>query len=85
MKKAAKSQQTKEITKEVKTKPKRKRKPSKSYRCIISLINGPKSDGKAAGGEGDIKQETKEVSMAIHMPIAIMDLVADLVQEVDGD
>jgi hypothetical protein len=25
----------------------------------------------------------KGVSMAIHMPIAIMDLVADLVQEVD--
>jgi hypothetical protein len=42
---------------EVKPKPKeRKSKPSKTARCIISLINGPKSDGKAAGGEGNDNQ-----------------------------
>jgi outer membrane biosynthesis protein TonB len=58
MKKAKKSQQTKEITKEeVKPKPKESPKPSKSTTdALSSLINGPKSDGKAAGGEGNDNQ-----------------------------
>jgi outer membrane biosynthesis protein TonB len=58
MKKAKKSQPTKEVTKEeVKPKPKESPKPSKSTTDALSnLINGPKSDGKAAGGEGNDNQ-----------------------------
>lgn len=58
MKKAKKSQPTKEVTKEeVKPKPKESPKPSKSTTdALSSLINGPKSDGKAAGGEGNDNQ-----------------------------
>lgn len=55
MKKVKKAQPTKEIAKqEVKPKPKESPKPSKSTSdALSSLINGPKSDGKAKGGEGN--------------------------------
>lgn len=55
MKKPKKAQPTKEIAKqEVKPKPKESPKPSKSTSdALSSLINGPKSDGKAKGGEGN--------------------------------
>lgn len=49
-----KAQPTKQVaTEEVKPKPKENPKPSKSTTdALSSLINGPKSDGKAKGGEG---------------------------------
>lgn len=55
MKQVKKAQPTKEIAKEeVKPKPKEIPKPSKSTSdALSSLINGPKSDGKAKGGEGN--------------------------------
>lgn len=55
MKKAKKVEPTKEVAKEeVKEKPKEAPKPSKSTTdALSSLINGPKSDGKAAGGQGN--------------------------------
>lgn len=56
MKKTKKTQPTKETAKEeeVKPKPKENPKPSKSTSdALSSLINGPKSDGKAKGGEGN--------------------------------
>ena len=55
IKEAKKIQPTKETAKEeVKPKPKEIPKPSKSTSdALSSLINGPKSDGKAQGGEGN--------------------------------
>ena len=55
MKQVKKAQPTKEVAKaEVKPKPKESPKPSKSTSdALSSLINGPKSDGKAKGGEGN--------------------------------
>ena len=55
IKEAKKIQPTKETAKEeVKPKPKENPKPSKSTSdALSSLINGPKSDGKAQGGEGN--------------------------------
>ena len=55
IKEAKKIQPTKQTAKEeVKTKPKENPKPSKSTSdALSSLINGPKSDGKAKGGEGN--------------------------------
>jgi outer membrane biosynthesis protein TonB len=49
-----KAQPTKQVaTEEVKPKPKENPKPSQSTSdALSSLINGPKSDGKAKGGEG---------------------------------
>jgi TonB family protein len=53
LKQVKKAQQTKEIAKE-EVKPKEIPKPSKSTSdALSSLINGPKSDGKAKGGEGN--------------------------------
>lgn len=58
MKQAKKIQPTKEVAKEeVKEKPKESPKPSKSTTdALSSLINGPKSDGTAKGGEGNDDQ-----------------------------
>ena len=58
MKQAKKIQPTKEVAKEeVKEKPKENPKPSKSTTdALSSLINGPKSDGTAKGGEGNDDQ-----------------------------
>ncbi|MNF24661.1 Gram-negative bacterial tonB protein [compost metagenome] len=59
MKKTKKTQPTKETAKEeeVKPKPKENPQPSKSTSdALSSLINGPKSDGKAKGGEGNDKE-----------------------------
>ena len=55
IKEAKKIQPTKQTAKEeVKPKPKENPKPSKSTSdALSSLINGPKSDGKAQGGEGN--------------------------------
>jgi outer membrane biosynthesis protein TonB len=55
IKKTQKKQTTKEISEEEeKPKPKENPKPSKSTTdALSSLINGPKSDGKAKGGEGN--------------------------------
>jgi len=55
MKEAKKVQPTKQVAKEeVKEKPKENPKPSKSTTdALSSLINGPKSDGTAKGGEGN--------------------------------
>ena len=55
IKEAKKIQPTKQTAKEeVKPKPKEIPKPSKSTSdALSSLINGPKSDGKAQGGEGN--------------------------------
>ena len=55
IKEAKKIQPTKQTAKEeVKPKPKENPKPSKSTSdALSSLINGPKSDGKAKGGEGN--------------------------------
>ena len=55
IKEAKKIQPTKQPAKEeVKPKPKENPKPSKSTSdALSSLINGPKSDGKAKGGEGN--------------------------------
>ena len=55
MKQTKKTQPTKETAKEeVKPKPKENPQPSKSTSdALSSLINGPKSDGKAKGGEGN--------------------------------
>ncbi|MEM8520286.1 energy transducer TonB [Flavobacterium sp. PL12] len=55
IKEAKKIQPTKQTSKqEVKLKPKENPKPSKSTSdALSSLINGPKSDGKAQGGEGN--------------------------------
>ena len=55
IKEAKKIQPTKETAKEeVKPKPKEVPKPSKSTSdALSSLLNGPKSDGKARGGEGN--------------------------------
>ena len=55
IKEAKKIQPTKQTAKEeVKPKPKEIPKPSKSTSdALLSLINGPKSDGKAQGGEGN--------------------------------
>ena len=55
IKEAKKIQPTKQTAKEeVKPKPKENPKPSKSTSdALSSLINGPKSDGKAEGGEGN--------------------------------
>ena len=55
MKEAKKIKPTKEVAKEeVKEKPKENPKPSKSTTdALSSLINGPKSDGTAKGGEGN--------------------------------
>ena len=55
IKEAKKNKPTKETSKEeVKPKPKEIPKPSKSTSdALSSLINGPKSDGKAQGGEGN--------------------------------
>jgi outer membrane biosynthesis protein TonB len=53
MKQVKKEQSTKEIAKQ-EVKPKESPKPSKSTSdALSSLINGPKSDGKAKGGEGN--------------------------------
>lgn len=54
IKQVKKAQPTKQIaTEEVPQKPKESPKPSKSTSdALSSLINGPKSDGKAKGGEG---------------------------------
>lgn len=58
MKEAKKIKPTKEVAKEkVKEKPKENPKPSKSTTdALSSLINGPKSDGTAKGGEGNDDQ-----------------------------
>ncbi|GGA84146.1 hypothetical protein GCM10008015_26220 [Flavobacterium palustre] len=58
MKEAKKIRTVKEAAKEeVKEKPKENPRPSKSTTDAISnLINGPKSDGKAKGGEGNDNQ-----------------------------
>jgi TonB family protein len=55
MKEAKKIKPTKQVAKEeVKAKPKENQKPSKSTTdALSSLINGPKSDGTAKGGEGN--------------------------------
>ncbi|GIZ10430.1 energy transducer TonB [Flavobacterium sp. UMI-01] len=55
MKTVKKKQPTKQTSEEeVKPKPKESPKPSKSTTdALSSLINGPKSDGKAKGGEGN--------------------------------
>ncbi|MFQ3173620.1 MAG: outer membrane biosynthesis protein TonB [Flavobacterium sp.] len=55
MKQVKKAQRTKETAKEeVKPKPTESPKPSKSTSdALSSLINGPKSDGKAKGGQGN--------------------------------
>lgn len=55
MKEAKKIKPTKQVAKEeVKEKPKENPKPSKSTTdALSSLINGPKSDGTAKGGEGN--------------------------------
>ncbi|MEO8252864.1 MAG: energy transducer TonB [Flavobacterium sp.] len=55
MKQVKKPQPTKQVAKEeVKEKPKESPKPSKSTTdALSSLINGPKSDGKAKGGQGN--------------------------------
>ena len=55
IKEAKKNKPTKEAAKEeVKPKPKEIPKPSKNTSdALSSLINGPKSDGKAQGGEGN--------------------------------
>lgn len=59
MKEAKKPKPTKEVVKEVvkekpREKPKETPKPSKSTTdALSSLINGPKSDGKAKGGQGN--------------------------------
>ena len=56
MKKAKKEKPTKTVTKEeeVKAKPVESPKPSKSTTdALSSFLNGPKSDGKATGGEGN--------------------------------
>ncbi|MEC5165699.1 outer membrane biosynthesis protein TonB [Flavobacterium sp. PL11] len=55
IKEAKKIQPTKETAKEeVKPKPKEVPRPSKSTSdALSSLLNGPKSDGKAQGGEGN--------------------------------
>lgn len=53
MKQVKKAQPTKEIAKQ-EPKPKESPKPSKSTSdALSSLINGPKSEGKAKGGEGN--------------------------------
>jgi TonB family protein len=58
MKTVKKTQPTKQTSEEeVKPKPKESPKPSKSTSdALSSLINGPKSDGKAKGGEGNDNQ-----------------------------
>ena len=57
IKEVKKAKPTKQVaTEEVKPKPKENPKPSKSTSdALSSLINGPKSDGKAQGGEGPDK------------------------------
>ncbi len=55
LKESKKKQPTKEVSKEEpKPKPAEKPQPSKNTTdALSSLLNGPKSDGKAKGGEGD--------------------------------
>jgi hypothetical protein len=78
--KSKKAQPTKQVaTEEVKPKPKKVLNHHKAPPdALSSLINGPKSDGKAKEAKDQTTPGDKEASMVIPMQIVIMDQVEEL-------